>query len=345
MMIRMNNDYNRAAHPAVLKALLETQNESYPGYGEDAWCEKAEKEILGHLGGVNAKVYFFVGGTPSNTNLIDAALRPWQSVIAAANGHINAHEGGSIEHTGHKVLALAGNDGKLTAESIQKEMESYEAAGEAEWLTQPKLVYISSPSEYGTIYSLKELEAIHAVCQKYGLYLFLDGARMAYYLTAPGNDVTLADIARLTDAFYIGGTKCGALMGEAMVLVNPALRDHFRTSMKQNGSILAKGWLLGLQFYTLFRDDLYFTLAKKANAQALAIQKAFKDKLIPLFVESPTNQQFVVLTKKQAEMLQQTVICEQEGVVDDDHVCLRLCTSWSTTDEEVDGVLEAIHNL
>lgn len=344
-MIRMNNDYNHAAHPAVLKVLWESQNTAYPGYGEDSWCEKAAKAISSHLGGIETKIYFFVGGTPANQNLIDAALHPWQSVLSAENGHINAHEGGSIEHIGHKVIALPGKEGKLTATAIRSAMEDYEKSGKAEWLTQPKLVYISSPSEYGTIYSLEELTAIHEVCAKYGLYLFLDGARMAYYLTAPGCDVTLADIARLTDAFYIGGTKCGALMGEAMVLVNPALWAYFRTSMKQNGSILAKGWLLGLQFYTLFKDNLYFALAQKANTQAQRIQKAFLDKDIPLLVNSPTNQQFVIVTNAQAAQLQKKVICEPEGSVDDGHLCLRLCTSWSTTDEEIEAVLEAIRAL
>lgn len=344
-MFRFNNDYNRGAHPEILKALAQNNEESYPGYGADRWCERAQTEILKHLGGVKAQVHFIVGGTPTNATLIAAALRPWQSVISVDTGHINAHEAGSIELTGHKVLAVPAENGKLTARAVEEECRRYLDGGAPEYLTQPKLAYISSPSEFGTVYAKAELEELSAVCKKYGLYLFLDGARLGYWLASEGCDVTLADLARLTDAFYIGGTKCGALFGEALVLGNPALQDHFRTCMKQRGDVLAKGWLMGLQFYTLFQNGLYFDLARRADRQAMEIKAAFQKAGIPLWVDSTTNQQFAVVTRAQEAALGKDFIFELSHAVDAAHNCIRFCTSWSTRNEEVAALIAAIESL
>ena len=343
-MFRFNNDYNRGAHPAVLQTLAQTNEENYPGYGADQWCEKAQAEIIKQLGGAEAQVHFIVGGTPTNATLISAALRPWQSVISADTGHINAHEAGSIELTGHKVLAVPAENGKLTARAVEAECRKYLDGGAPDYLTQPKLAYISSPSEFGTVYSKAELEALSAVCKKYGLYLFLDGARLGYWLASEGCDVTLADLARLTDAFYIGGTKCGALFGEALVLVNPALGDHFRTCMKQRGDVLAKGWLMGLQFVTMLESGEYFEKTKRADALAMQIREAFAAKGVPFWVESSTNQQFVILTQRQKEVLAQGYYFEEEGAAEQGTV-VRFCTSWATTQAEVDALVADIAKL
>ena len=344
-MIRFNNDYNKGAHPAILAALQQTNEISYAGYGEDEWCEKAREEIRKYLGESDNEIYFMIGGTQVNYTVITAALRPYQSVISADCGHINNHEAGSIEHTGHKVLLIPAENGKLTAKSIEQEAAKYYDHGEAEYLTQPKIVFLSSPSEFGTTYSKKELMEIREVCQKYGMYLYLDGARLGYWLSSEECDVTLEDLARLTDLFYIGGTKCGALLGEALVIINPELRDHFKTYMKQSGGVLAKGWLLGLQFYELFKDGLYFEITKKANQLAMQMKSAFEEAEIPFYIESGTNQQFVILTKEQEKKLAEKFVFEFTSEVDEDHVCVRFCTSWSTTETDVRTLTDTIRAL
>ncbi len=344
-MIRFNNDYNRGAHPAVLEALAQTNSESYGGYGIDPWCEKAAEEIRKYLDCPEAAVHFLVGGTQANFTVISAALRPYQSVISADTGHIHVHETGAVEHCGHKIHALPSRDGKITAAQIAAEAEKYCTSGVQEHITQPKLVYLSFTTEYGTLYSRQELEEISDVCRKYGMYLFIDGARLGYGLGSCMADVTLKDIARVSDAFYCGGTKCGALFGEAVVLTNPELQDHFRSHIKQNGGMLAKGWLLGLQFYVLFKDGLYFEITKKADEFAMQIKKAFEEKEIPFYIESFTNQQFVVLENSQMEKLAQKYVFEFEERLDDNHSCVRFCTSWSTTQEEIDALTADIRGL
>lgn len=344
-MIRFNNDYNRGAHPEIMRLLAETNSESYGGYGIDEWCDRAREVIKARLGGRDADIHFMVGGTQVNYTVITAALRPYQSVISAVNGHINNHEAGSIEHTGHKVIALPGVDGKLTAEAIERAAADYYASGEPEYLTQPKMVFLSSPSEYGTVYTKEELLAMRGVCDKYNMYLYVDGARLGYWLASEGCDVSLADLAEMADVFYIGGTKCGAMLGEALVIMNPELRDHFRTYMKQSGGILAKGWLIGLQFYALFSDGLYFRIAEKADGQAMRIKSAFKSAGLELFTENHTNQQFVILNDKQAEALAEKYIFEFDHRTDAEHVCVRFCTSWSTPDSDVDSLLEDIGKI
>ncbi len=342
-MIRFNNDYNRGAHPAILEALSLHNGESFTGYGLDPLCKAAADEIKKHLNGANADVHFLIGGTQVNYTAIAAALRPYQSVISADSGHIAVHETGAVENTGHKITALPHENGKITAAQIESEAVAYKESDLKEHIVQPKMVYLSQPTEWGTLYTLEELKSISAVCRAYGLYLFVDGARMAYALAA--GDVTLADLAELCDAFYIGGTKCGALFGEALVLTRPALKEHFRAYMKQNGALLAKGWLLGLQFYTLFKDGLYFEIGKNAIAYAKEIKAAFMAKGIPLYIDSPTNQQFFMLEHTQLAILAENFTFEDNGKVDDTHTCVRFCTSWSTTRAEVDALLTAIAAL
>lgn len=344
-MIRFNNDYNHGAHPAILEVLTQTNGESYGGYGLDEWCEKAADEIKKHLDCPKAAVHFLVGGTQTNFTVIASALRPYQSVIAAASGHIYAHETGAVEATGHKVDPILSRDGKLAAADIAAKAESYRISLVQEHIPQPKMVYISHPTEYGTIYSKEELEAIRAVCDEYGLFLFVDGARMGYGLGSPETDVTLADFARLADIFYIGGTKCGALFGEAVVIPNPLLQTDFRSYIKQNGGMLAKGWLLGLQFYTLFKDGLYQDITKKAVALAMKLRDAFAEAKIPFYIHSPTNQQFVVLTRQQMDRLAEKYVFEYEAQLAENLFCVRFCTSWCTTEDEVDALIADIRTL
>ena len=250
-----------------------------------------------------------------------------------------------MENTGHKITALPSKDGKICAQQIREAAEAYRNSDVQEHITQPKMVYLSFSTEYGTVYSKKELEEISEVCRSYSLYLFIDGARLGYGLGAEDGDVTLADIAKAADVFYCGGTKCGALFGEAVVITNPELQVDFRSYIKQNGAMLAKGWLLGLQFYTLFRDGLYFRITKQADEYAMEIRKAFREKGIPAFVESPTNQQFVILENSQMEKLARKYVFEFEGKTDENHSCVRFCTSWSTTEEEVRQLTEDIRSL
>lgn len=344
-MIRFNNDYNHGAHPAVLEALQKTNTESYGGYGLDEWCERAAEEIKKYINCPEAAVHFLVGGTQANYIVIASALRPYQGVLCAESGHIHVHETGAVENCGHKVLALPHENGKITADQIRNEAELYKTSVVQEHIVEPKMVYLSYPTEYGTIYSKAELEAIHEVCQEYGMYLFVDGARMGYGLAAESADLTLADIAKYTDVFYCGGTKCGLLFGEAVVITNPELQPFFRSYMKQNGALLAKGWLLGVQFYTMFQDGLYFNITEQAVKQAMRIKAAFAERGIPAMIESDTNQQFVILENGQMEKLSQNYIFEYEKKIDDTHTAVRFCTSWSTLDAEVDALVADIQKL
>lgn len=342
-MIRFNNDYNRGAHPAILEALAATNNQAYGGYGLDQWCQKGAQAIQQHLDHPGAQVHFLVGGTQVNFTVIDAALRSFQSVICADTGHIHVHETGAVEHTGHKIQALPHKDGKITAAQIRAEAELYRQSGIQEHITQPKMVYLSYPTELGTLYSRRELEEIRAICREYGMYLFVDGARMGYGLAA--GELTLADFARLCDAFYIGGTKCGALFGEALVLTHPALQENFRSCIKQNGGMLAKGWLLGLQFYTLFKDGLYFEITRRAVDYAQLLKAAFVAKGIPIYMDSPTNQQFVILTKEQQARLAEAFTFEFQEALADGRDVVRFCTAWSTDGQEIRQLMSAIEEL
>ena len=344
-MIRFNNDYNRGAHPAIIKALSETNNESYGGYGKDPLCEKAATKIKEVLQSPDAEVHFLVGGTQANYTVIGAALRPFQSVIAADSGHIHVHETGAVERIGHKIEALPAENGKITAAQIAARAELFRSSDISEHITQPKMVYLSYPTEVGSLYTKKELEEIRKVCDEYRLYLFIDGARLGYGLGSPEADLTIAEFSSLTDAFYIGGTKCGALFGEAMVLNHPDLKENFRSYMKQNGALLAKGWLLGLQFLTLFENNLYFEITRHAVTQALRIRDAFIRKGFELYSNSPTNQQFVILDPASMERLAQNYVFEFQEKLSENRIAVRFCTAWSTTDQEVETLLHDIEAL
>lgn len=343
-MIRFNNDYNHGAHPKILEALQRYNDQSFPGYGVDDLCKKAEKKILQLAECPNGAVHFLLGGTGVNYIFLASALRPFQSVISAQSGHIEVHETAAVENSGHKIHTVKAENGKISLSGIKAVAGEYAKSDLKEHIPQPKVVYISHPTELGTLYSLEELTAIRELCDRYGLYLYIDGARMAYALGAE-SDVTLPDIARLADAFYCGGTKCGALFGEALVISNPALQPHFRSYMKQNGSLLAKGWLLGLQFDTLFTDGLYTHIGKKAVALSQNIKDAFVKKGIPLLLDSPTNQQFVILARSEAEKLGQKYVFEPWGDIDDTHVCVRFCTGFNTTENEVNALVADITAL
>ena len=344
-MIRFNNDYNHGALDSILSALTATNADSFAGYGEDIWCRRAETVIKKLVSSEDALIKFVPGATQANFIVISAALSPVESVICAETGHIQCHEAASVEHVGHKLLALPATDGKITAEQIAECAAAYYEGGEPEYWTAPKLVYISFPTESGTLYSKAELEASHSVCRTYGMYLFVDGARLGYGLGAEGNDVTVRDLAALADAFYFGGTKCGAMFGEAVVLTADALKPRFKAYMKQNGAVLAKGWLLGAQFCALLEDGLYFRITAEADRLALRVKAAFAERGIPFHVDSPTNQQFVCLTDAQAETLGRDFTFEEEGRTADGLRIARFCTSWATTEEEVDTLIAAIRAL
>lgn len=345
VMIHFNNDYNRTAHPAIMQALAEGAAESHVGYGLDGWCEKGAALIREAIGRPEAEVHYLLGGTQANYTVISALLRPFQSVICADSGHINVHETGAVEHCGFKIQGLPMTDGKITAEQIAAEAELYRSSGIKEHITQPKLVYLSLPTEFGTIYTRAELTAIRRVCDEYGLLLYVDGARLAYGIAAADCDMTLPELASLVDVFYIGGTKCGAMFGEAVVFCRAELAENFRSYIKQNGGMLAKGWLLGLQFATLFTDELYLNIGRRAVEQAMQIREAFAAKGIMPYIESSTNQQFVVLDEAQMVQLGEKYIYEYEKNLGGGRHCVRFCTSWSTQPEEVAELLADIAAL
>ena len=341
-MIRFDCDYLEGAHPAILQKLLETNMDQTVGYGEDPYCAAAAEKIRKVCETPNAAVHFLVGGTQTNTTVIYSLLRPHEGVLAVTTGHINCHEVNAIEGTGHKVLAIPGVDGKLTPQGIEDAYLSWKNDFSWEHIVKPGMVYVSQSTETGTLYTKAELEAISAVCKKYKLPLFLDGARLGYAMAADDCDLTLPDIARLCDVFYIGGTKQGALFGEAVVIPDPNLIDGFRSLIKQRGGLLAKGRLLGIQFDVLFTDDLYFKLSEHAIRLAKKIKKGFEDKGYAFMCESATNQQFPILSYEQIERLKTHFSFDDYGPADENHRYVRFCTSWATTEENVQKLLEAI---
>lgn len=344
-MIYFNNDYSEGCHNAVLQKMLETNMEQTAGYGMDAYCKAAADMIRVLCQNDKLAVHFLVGGTQTNLTVISAALRPHQGVIGANTAHVQVHETGAIEATGHKVLSLPSDDGKIRADQIEAAISAHFSDEAAEHTVQPKMVYISNPTELGTIYSLSELEAISESCKKHGLYLFLDGARLGYGLTATGNDVTMADLARLCDVFYIGGTKVGALFGEAVVISNPAIAEDFRYLIKQHGAMLAKGRLLGIQFAALLENDLYFEIARHANALAEQLRDTLDSLGYPLLVPGVTNQVFPILPDALLEKLSEKFSFTEQQRVDETHRAVRFCTSWATTKENVDLLCNAIAEL
>lgn len=334
-MIYFNSDYMEGAHPAILQRLLDTNLEQTVGYGFDPYCDQAKEKIRAACACPDAQVEFLVGGTQTNATVIGSLLRPYQGVLAAETGHIALHEAGAIEAGGHKVLPVPQHNGKVAAADLTAWLERFYRDETWTHMVCPGMVYLSHPTEYGTLYTKAELEAIRAVCDQYQLSLYLDGARLGYGLAAQGTDVTLPDLARLCDAFYIGGTKVGALFGEAVVFPKPDLIPHFFTLIKQNGALLAKGRLLGLQFDTLFTDDLYLRISRHAIDMAEQLKDILRRKGYEFFLETPTNQQFVTLENRQLERLSQTVSCGFWEELDSTHTVVRFATSWATRPENV----------
>lgn len=344
-MIYFNNDYSEGCHSAVLEKLAQTNMEQTSGYGMDCYCAEAASKIRKLCGNEKLSVYFLVGGTQTNLTVISAALRPHQGVLGAETAHVQVHETGAIEATGHKVISLPSDDGKITAQQVEAAVTAHFSDEASEHMVQPKMVYISNPTELGTIYTLSELEELSRVCKEKGLYLFLDGARLGYGLTAKGNDVTMADLARLCDAFYIGGTKVGALFGEAVVISNPCIADDFRYLIKQHGGMLAKGRLLGIQFCVLLEDDLYFKIAKHANDMADQLRQTLELLGYRLFVPGVTNQVFPILPDRVLEGLKKDFTFSEQQRIDDTHRAVRFCTSWATTKENMDMLCNALKEL
>lgn len=335
-MVTFESDYTTGCCPEILRRLSETNLEQVSGYGVDKYCQSAEQKIKEVCNAPDAQVEFIVGGTQTNQTVIAAMLQRYQGVIAAKTGHIACHEAGAIEYSGHKVIELPQVLGKIKATDIRSYLQTFYKDASHDHMVFPGMVYISHPTEYGTLYSLKELTDISEVCHEYEIPLFVDGARLGYGLMSRSTDVTIQDMAKLTDVFYIGGTKVGALCGEAVVFTHGNRPKHFVTMKKQNGSLLAKGRLLGIQFDTLFTDDLYFRISKHAIDMAERLKNIIEKKNIPFFLESPTNQQFVVLENSRMEELQKHIGFNFWETVDEDHTAVRFATSWSTTDEDLD---------
>ena len=344
-MLYFNNDYNEICHPAVLKKINQSEGVQNPGYGMDDCCARAAELIRQKCAAPNAAVHFLVGGTQTNLTVIAASLRPHQGVIAADSGHINVHETGAIEATGHKVILVSSKDGKIRPEQAEQIVKSQSLSMDAEHIVQPKLVYVSNPTEYGTLYTLEELKALSQMCRDHGLYLFVDGARMGYGLAAADNDITLADYAALCDAFYIGGTKCGAMFGEAVVIPNKSVAEDFRYLMKQRGGMMAKGWLLGVQFEALFDNDLYLQVATHANAMADKLRNTLASLGYTLYLPGTTNQIFVTLPDSLLEKLSENFTFAHWEKPDDQHTTVRFCTSWATAEKNVDALCDALEKL
>lgn len=344
-MIYFNSDYLEGAHPSIMVKMAETNMVQTVGYGEDEYCEAAREKIKIACQAPEADVHFLVGGTQTNTTVIAAILRPWQGVISAVSGHINCHEAGAIESTGHKVITLPTDNGKITAQQVADYVEWHKNDESTEHIVQPGMVYISHPTEAGTLYTKAELTELYDTCRRYGLPLYIDGARLGYGLAAEESDMTLPEFARLCDVFYIGGTKVGALFGEAVVIMNESLKKDFRFIMKQRGGRLAKGRLLGIQFDALFTDDLYFKISRHAIEMAHQIRDIFVSAGYPLLFDSPTNQQYPIMPDAELAEIGKSFGYEYWERVDETHSGVRFCASWATTQENVDALREAVNAL
>ena len=344
-MIRFESDYAEGAHEKILEQLLLTNYEQTQGYGEDIYCEKAREYIRQLCENDSVDVHFLVGGTQTNLTVIASALRPHQGVISAESGHVSTHESGAIEATGHKIITAKTLDGKISASQIEEIYKQHWNDPNHEHCVQPGMVYISNPTENGTIYSKTELEEISKVCKEFNLLLYLDGARLGYGMVANENDLSIKDISSLCDAFYIGGTKVGALFGEALVISNNNIKKDFRYHIKQRGGMLAKGRLLGIQFVVLFKDGLYFQIAEHAVQLAMKIKNAFLLKGYSFLYDSNTNQQFPILGNEEIGKLSAKFKFHKWEKVDENHTAVRFCTSWATSVEHVNNLIAEINNL
>ena len=347
-MISFECDYNNGAHPKVLENLIKYNNEKPTPYGFDAFNEKptpygfdafserAKERIRQAIGMPDAQIFFLTGGTQTNATTIDSMLYQYEGVICVGSGHINVHEAGAVEFTEHKIITIADTEGKMEAKVLDKYLDDYMHDGNKDHAVHPGLVYITFPTELGTLYTAKELDDIYQVCQQYEIPLYIDGARLGYGLMAEGNDITLPYLARHCDVFYIGGTKIGALCGEAVVFTNRKAHKHFFSIQKQHGAVIAKGALIGLQFDALFTNDLYFKLSEHAIKMAMRMKEMFRSKGYQFLVDSPTNQQFVIIDNAQVEKLSERVVFTHFGQADKRHTICRFVTSWATTKEELD---------
>ena len=337
-MLSFLSDYTEGAHPKILQHLIDRNLVSLPGYGLDADTDEAKHRICAACGRDDLQIQFLTGGTQTNLIAIAALLRSYEGVVAADTGHVSVHEAGAIEYSGHKVLTLPHKDGKLMAADLADYMERFLADESNEHMVRPGMVYISQPTEFGTLYSKAELTALSAVCRQYALPLYIDGARLGYGLMSPACDMTLADVAELSDLFYIGGTKVGALCGEALVFTKGNMPAHFLAIVKQQGALLAKMRVVSQQFDALFTDDLYWRIGRHAIDRAMRLKKMFTDRGYPLFIDSPTNQQFFILSDQQIERLKKDVAFSLWERVDESHMAVRFCTSWATTDAQLDAL-------
>lgn len=335
-MLSFASDYIAGAHEEILKRLEETNRENLTGYGTDIYCQSAAQKIKDACGLKDGEVYFLVGGTQTNQIVISTMLEPYQGVIAASTGHINVHEAGAIEYSGHKVIELGHELGKLDASDIDQYCSTFYQDESFEHMVFPGMVYISYPTEYGTLYTKEEIKAIYEVCKEYKMILFIDGARLGYGLESYKSDITLKELASLCDVFYIGGTKVGALCGEAVVFTKNNAPNHFIAQIKQHGGLLAKGRLLGVQFDTLFTNDLYFKISKYAIDLAEKLKEVFIKKGYPFFIDSPTNQQFVIMNKYRVDELRKNVVFECWEKFDENNMVVRFVTSWSTTEKDIE---------
>ncbi len=337
-MLSFENDYITGAHPRVLEQLLQTNLTPVPGYGNDPYCESAKEKIRTACSCPEADIFFLVGGTQANAVVISSLLKPYEGVVAAVTGHISQHEAGAIEYTGTKVLELPHSQGKLQAESLRRYLETFYADEAHEHMVFPGMVYLSHPTEYGTLYSKAELTELSCLCHEYRIPLYLDGARLGYALASRSTDVTLADIAALTDVFYIGGTKVGALCGEAVVFTKNNYPRHFVNLVKKHGALLAKGRLLGVQFDALFTDNLYYEIGKHAIDLAERMKEVFSEKGYSFLIDSPTNQQFIIMENQQMEKLRDKVSFSFWEKYDEARTVVRFVTTWSTAAEDVEAL-------
>ena len=341
-MIYFESDYTEGAHPKILERLNETNMIQASGYGHDEFCESAKNKIRKTINCPNAQIQFITGGTQTNQIVIDTMLKPFEGVVSAQTGHVNSHEAGAIEYTGHKVIPIPQHEGKIDGTELNDYLETFFSDGNNEHMVFPGMVYISHPTEYGTLYTKNELTKISSVCRKNNIPLFMDGARLGYGIMAKSSDLSLEDIAELCDVFYIGGTKCGALCGEAVVFTKNNMPLHFENLVKKHGALLAKGRLLGVQFDALFTDNLYLEISKNAIDTAEALKKALKEKGYRFLLDSPTNQQFVILENKFMEELKKSVKFNFWEKYNKDHTVVRFATSWSTKMENVEKLINLL---
>ena len=341
-MLSFENDYSEGAHPKILQRFVETNLEQVPGYGSDPYCDSAKEKIRAACNCPDAEIFFLVGGTQTNAVVIDSMLQAYEGVVSAQTGHVNAHEAGAIEYTGHKVLSIPQYDGKMKASDLEAYLKTFWQDESHEHMVFPGMVYISHPTEYGTLYTKQELADLSAICRRYEIPLYLDGTRLGYGLMSKHTDVTLPDIAELCDVFYIGGTKVGALCGEAVVFTKHNMPKYFVTHVKQHGALLAKGRLAGVQVDTLFTDNLYFEISKHAIEMAELLKQGFAEKGYTFHIDSPTNQQFIVLDDEKYNELQKQVRCCFWEKPDDTHTVVRFATSWATPKENIDELMKLL---